>query len=234
LAVASSAHSDRGTVRTSNQDAFIDRPDLRLWAVADGMGGLSDGEIASRMVCDALADTPIAASLDEQIESVVSQLEQVNLYLRRSATRKVNPIQSGSTVVALLMRDTEYAAVWAGDSRAYRLRDGVLSQLTKDHSWASAEAGVIQEDPQAITRAVGGEETFSPEVTRGDVRLGDRFLLCSDGVYRSLDGAVLAQLLQTRDPAACSKELVVQAMKRGSTDNVTALIVDCGSIAGLR
>jgi type VI secretion system protein ImpM len=230
LAVASSAHSDRGTVRASNQDAFIDRPDLRLWAVADGMGGLSDGDIASRMVCDALANTPIAASLDEQIELVVAQLAQVNDYLRRSATREINPIHSGSTVVVLLIRDTQCAAVWAGDSRAYRLRDGVLSQLTTDHSWGEAGGGVDDENPQAITRAVGGEDAFSPETVRGEVRLGDRFLLCSDGIYRSLDGLRLAQLLQARDPAACSKELVVQAMKRGSTDNMTALVIDCGSI----
>jgi type VI secretion system protein ImpM len=229
MAVASSAHSDRGTVRSSNQDAFIDRPDLRLWAVADGMGGLSDGDVASRMVCDALANTPIAAGLDEQIELVVGQLAQVNDYLRRSATRAINPIHSGSTVVLLLIRNTECAAVWAGDSRAYRLRDGVLSQLTTDHSWDNAEGGAADDNPQAVTRAVGGEDAFSPETVRGDVRLGDRFLLCSDGIYRSLDGSVLAQLLQTRDPAACSKDLVVQAMKRGSTDNVTALVIDCGS-----
>ena len=228
LAVASSAHSDRGPVRSSNQDAFIDRPDLRLWAVADGMGGLSDGDIASRMVCDALGNTPMAASLDEQLELVVGELAQVNDYLRRSATREINPIRSGSTVVVLLIRDTQFAAVWAGDSRAYRLRGGVLSQLTTDHSWGE---GVDNEDPQAITRAVGGEDAFNPETVRGEVRLGDRFLLCSDGIYRSLDGASLAQLLQARDPAVCSKELVVQAMKHGSTDNMTALVVDCGSIA---
>lgn len=231
FAVASSAHSDRGSVRANNQDAFIDRPDLRLWAVADGMGGLSDGDVASRMVCDVLANTPISANLDEQIELVAGQLTQVNDYLRRSATREINPIHSGSTVVVLLIRDLRCAAVWAGDSRAYRLRDGVLTQLTTDHSWAEAVGGGENENPQAITRAVGGEDAFNPETVRGEVRLGDRFLLCSDGVYRSLDGADLAQLLQTRDPAACSKDLVAQAMKRGSTDNITALVVDCGSIA---
>ena len=240
---SSSAHSDRGTVRPSNQDAFIDRPDLRLWAVADGMGGLRDGDVASRMVCDSLANTPIVAGLDEQIEKVVGQLEQVNEYLRRSATRAVNPIVSGSTVVVLLIREEQFAVVWAGDSRAYRLRDGLLSRLTKDHSLAEAEGDAVDRDDagdpegadvdhngEAITRAVGGEDTFASEAVRGDVRLGDRFLLCSDGLYRSLDDASLTELLQTRELTACSKNLVAQAMSRGSTDNVTALVVDCGVI----
>jgi len=249
--IASSAHSDRGTVRASNQDAFIDRPDLRLWAVADGMGGLRDGDVASRMVCDSLANAPIAAGLDEQIEKVTGQLEQVNEYLRRSATRAVNPIVSGSTVVVLLIREEQFAAVWAGDSRAYRLRDGLLSRLTKDHSWAEAEGGAVDHEGavdresagidregaavdhngEAITRAVGSEDAFAPETVRGDVRLGDRFLLCSDGLYRSLDDASLAELLQTRELTACSKNLVAQAMSRGSTDNVTALVVDCSVIS---
>jgi serine/threonine protein phosphatase PrpC len=77
---------------------------------------------------------------------------------------------------------------------------------------------------------VGGEDAFSPETVRGEVKSGDRILLCSDGIYRPLEGPVLAQLLQAAEPAACSKELVLQAMKRGGTDNVTALVVDCGSI----
>jgi len=226
--IVSGAHSDRGTVRSVNQDAFIDRPDLRLWAVADGMGGLADGDVASRMVCDALANTPIAANLDAQCESVIEQLRQVNEYLRRCANRPINPIHSGSTVVVLLIRGNACAALWAGDSRAYRLRDGVLSQLTTDHSWHAGD-GVGESDAQAITRAVGGEDEFMPEAVRGDIREGDRFLLCSDGVHRSLDAAAIGAILQARVPAACCKDLVTQAMARGSTDNVTALVVECGS-----
>jgi type VI secretion system protein ImpM len=228
LVVVSGAHSDRGSTRETNQDAFIDRPDLRLWAVADGMGGLKQGDVASRMVCDALANTPIAADLDEQIDAVIDQLRQVNDYLRRSAKREVDPIQSGTTVVALLIRGKDCAVVWGGDSRAYRLRDGVLTQLTEDHSWSAEEEGAS--DTQAITCAVGAEDTFSPDTYHGEVRAGDRFLLCSDGVYRVLESAELTQILPTRDPSAASKHLVSQAMAKGSTDNVTALVVDCGGI----
>jgi type VI secretion system protein ImpM len=221
--LASGAHSDRGTVRTVNQDAFIDRPDLRLWAVADGMGGLSDGDIASRMVCDSLANTPIAANLDAQCEAIVEQLRQVNDYLRRCANREINPIHSGSTVVVLVIRDDACAVLWAGDSRAYRLRNGVLSQLTKDHSWS-----VGGSDVEAITRAVGGEDELLPEMVRSDLREGDRLLLCSDGVYRALADDAIAAMLGTGVPAACCKELVTRAMLGGSTDNVTALVVACG------
>lgn len=230
LVISSAAHSHRGTVRSTNQDAFIDRADLRLWAVADGMGGLADGDIASRMVCDSLADAPLAADLDERIEGVIGQLTQVNAYLRRSASREINPIHSGSTVVVLLIREQHCAVVWAGDSRVYRLRDGLLSQLTTDHVWDAGEAGAAGADQQAVTRAVGGEDVFSPETLRGDVRSGDRFLLCSDGIYRVLDDATLVELLQAREPAACAKDLVTQAMARGGTDNVTALVVDCGGL----
>jgi type VI secretion system protein ImpM len=228
LQVASGAHSDPGAVRTSNQDAYIDRPDLRLWAVADGMGGMSDGEVASRMTCDALANVPMAASLDEQLEHINHQLNEVNHYLRRIATREVNPVQSGSTVALVTIRGNLFAALWAGDSRVYRLRDGALLQLTTDHSWSEQEPD--PGDEQAITRAVGVEDSFMPETVRGEVRAGDRFLLCTDGLYRTLDPAMVTGVLGTREPAGASKELVAQAIAHGSTDNVTALIIDCGGI----
>jgi type VI secretion system protein ImpM len=196
-----------------------------MWAVADGMGGLSDGEVASRMVCDALVDAPHNAGLDEQIEQVTDQLRAVSDYLRRSATRMFNPIQRGSTVVVLLIRQRECAVLWAGDSRAYRLRDGALSQLTVDHAWT--EGAGDGADSQAITRAVGAEDTLLLEVLRSDVRPNDRFLLCSDGVSRVLDTAALAQILERDTPADGCAALIAQSAARGGTDNATAVIVDC-------
>jgi type VI secretion system protein ImpM len=225
IATSSAALTDRGPVRATNQDALIERADMQLWAVADGMGGLSKGEMASRMVCDSLAECPIVANLDEQIEAVTEQLRRVNEYLRREATRDTHPVQSGSTVVALLIRQSECAILWAGDSRAYRLRDGLVSQMTKDHSWA-AQGG---RDEQVITRAVGAEDSLDLDIVRSDVRAADRYLLCSDGIGRVLDTGVMRQLLQTLDAAACCSQLIAQSIAQGGTDNLTAVIVDCAA-----
>jgi type VI secretion system protein ImpM len=230
LLIDSAAVTDRGPVRSTNQDAFLERADTGIWAVADGMGGLSDGEVASRMVCDSLAQAPVAGALDEQIEVTVGQLRQVNDYLRRMATRTVNPVHSGSTVIVLLIRRKECALLWAGDSRAYRLRDGLVSQMTTDHSWAAHDPGGAA-DEQAITRAVGAEDTLVPDVVRSDVRPGDRFLLCSDGIARVLDITRLGQTLQIRAPLTCCGELIAQSIAGGGTDNLTAVVVDCHAAA---
>ena len=127
-----------------------------VWAVADGVGGHQEGEVASRMVCDALADFVPDASFEQAIEAAGERIQQVNAQLVRSATREHNPVRSGSTVVALLARGTRCAILWAGDSRVYRLREGQLDQLTRDHSVAES-AGAADVATTAITRAVGAE-----------------------------------------------------------------------------
>lgn len=234
IEVRSAALTDRGPLRSSNQDAFIERPDRGLWGVADGMGGLSDGEIASRMVCDSLADAPVHAGLEQQSDAVIAQLRQVNDYLRRAATRPVKPVQSGSTVVVLVIRQDECAILWAGDSRAYRLRGAELAQLSTDHSWiAQGGSATGGPDDQAITRAVGAEDELMVDVVRGDVLADDRFLLCSDGIGRVLDAARLRDIMSSHAPADCCRELVAQAIAQGGTDNLTAVIIDCGPSDGI-
>jgi type VI secretion system protein ImpM len=225
LLTSSAALTDRGPVRTTNQDALIERHDMQLWAVADGMGGLSDGEVASRMVCDSLAECAVAVDLDEQIELIGEQLRQVNGYLRHAAKRAENPVQSGSTAVVLLIRQSECAMLWAGDSRVYRLRDGLLSQMTRDHSWAAHGIG----DESVITRAVGAEDRLELDVVRSDVRAADRYMLCSDGVGRVLDPDVMRQLLQTLSASECCAQLIAKSIAQGGTDNATAIVVDCAA-----
>jgi type VI secretion system protein ImpM len=218
----SAAASDVGRVREVNQDSFLERPDVGIWAVADGLGGHSHGEVASRMVCDALADIVPDASFEDLLQSACQRVLDVNDQLVRAASRPVNAIHSGSTVVSLLARGTRCAILWAGDSRVYRLRSGKLEQLTRDHSLAaSGEA-----DSHAITRAVGGEPTLDLDVYRDRVHPGDRFLLCSDGLTRTVPDAQLQAWLGGDDIERVVQRLIAAALEAGGPDNVTALVVE--------
>ena len=221
----SAALSDPGCVREINQDSFIERPDAGIWGVADGLGGHSNGEVASRMVCDALADVAVSANFEETIAVVRQRVGDVNEQLIRAATRPVNAVSSGSTVVTLLARGSTCAVLWAGDSRAYRLRNGGLEQLTRDHSLAALE-GSDGADSHAITRAVGGEETLELDVIRDRVHPGDRFLLCSDGLTRTVPEDRLANLLSQEDIGQAVEQLIKATLAAGAPDNVTALVVE--------
>jgi type VI secretion system protein ImpM len=221
----SAAASDAGHVREINEDSFIERTDVGLWAVADGLGGHSNGEVASRMVCDALADVMAEATFEDLIDVVRQRVADVNEHLVRAATRPVNAVHSGSTVVTLLARGTHCAILWAGDSRVYRWRDGGLEQLTRDHSLAALE-GESAADSHAITRAVGGEPTLELDFYRDRVHAGDRFLLCSDGLTRTVPNELLASLMADKDIAAAVEELIKATLAAGAPDNVTALVVE--------
>jgi len=222
-----------GLVRPSNQDAFVERPSLRpslgLWAVADGMGGHRDGDVASRMIRDALEGHAGAATLEEAIDDVRQRMSDVNTTLYSAAVRPINPVQSGSTVVVLLIRELSCAVLWAGDSRVYRLRDGRLAQLTRDHTWASQmnlEEAPGEELDHSITRAVGGEDVLLLDVYRDRVRHGDRYLLCSDGLTRELSAARIALLLSTGDAQESTDALIKATLDAGAHDNVTVVVVD--------
>ena len=141
----SAAATDVGRVRTNNEDGFVERPEAGIWAVADGMGGHSHGEVASRMVCDALADFPLDGTFEEAIDDAArKRVQDVNDHLARgSSMHGADPSdRSGSTVVMLLVRGRGSAVLWAGDSRVYRWRGGTLEQLTRDHSLAELEGTV--------------------------------------------------------------------------------------------
>jgi type VI secretion system protein ImpM len=227
----SAAVTDVGRVRTVNQDAFVERPELGLWVVADGLGGHKHGEIASREVCDALGDLPMSPDLDHMVDAALDRIQQVNDHLYRGSAQSILTDRCGSTVVALLARGGRCAVLWAGDSRVYRWRAGQLDRLTTDHSVSEADPLTGRQEAHAITRAVGVAATVSVDVYRDDLRVGDRFLLCSDGLTRIVTDAQLQEWMAKPDLRGIVTGLVGLALEGGGPDNVTAVITEASDDA---
>ncbi len=225
----SAAATDVGRVRNVNQDAFVERTEVGLWAVADGLGGHVDGEVASRMVCDALVDFVPDSSFEDAIDGARNRITEVNDYLFRSSGSGKDAGRCGSTVVAFLARGTRCAVVWAGDSRVYRWRGGRFEQLTRDHSAAEPGDAGTHGQTNVITRAVGGEATLMLDVYRGRVHAGDRFLLCSDGLTRVLPEGSIRTWMQHEDIQFAVEGLIAATLDGGAPDNVTAVIVEAFS-----
>jgi protein phosphatase/serine/threonine-protein phosphatase Stp1 len=228
--------SHPGMKRKHNEDAYVDRPDLGVWAVADGAGGHHAGEVASGMIRESLEAIPAGLSASELLSEVRTRIEATHEALRAEALRRGPDVIIASTVVVMLARNEHFACLWAGDSRAYLLRDGTLQQITRDHSLVQelVESGMIRPEeaehhPRAnvITRAVGAElEDFALDKVSGRIQAGDRFLLCSDGLNKTLPDDQLASLLAANEGAPPPQSLIAAALAHNVSDNVTAVAVD--------
>lgn len=221
------AVTDPGFSRESNQDRFLSSPTTGIWAVADGMGGHSRGEFASQLVIDVLASLEPCATLGAALQSVRAGLARANTDLVRGWQRSGEVC--GSTVAVLIVRQQEWGVLWAGDSRVYLLRDGILQALSRDHS---VTADVVTGASTAeITRAVGGHDTLRLDTEIGDLKLNDRFLLCSDGLHGVVMNESAHQILTSvSSPGAAADALVSRAIELQTTDNVTATVVDVVSL----
>ena len=227
----SKAASHRGTVRTRNEDAYVDRGDIGVWAVADGAGGHGAGDVASAAAAAALADLPAGLSAAETLAQVRLRLGAVHADLQRRAAAGPAGSLIATTIVVLMARGEHFACLWAGDSRAYLLRDGSLSQMTQDHSLVQsmvAAGSLAPEDaeshPQAnvITRAVGSQEALELDKVAGRLMPGDVLLLCTDGLFKALPEREIAERLRGGHGA---DQLIEEALRMGARDNVTALVV---------
>ncbi|MDR1397829.1 MAG: serine/threonine-protein phosphatase [Desulfarculales bacterium] len=220
-----------GTVREDNQDSFLNWPSHTLWAVADGVGGGSNGAVASKMIISSLMNIPIPASFAEHLDSVRHSLNQVNIKLFAAAG---GSSVTASTVVALLIYEDNVACLWAGDSRCYLLRGGVLYQCTSDHTLRQQkiQTGDLTA-PEAnrmiqgniITNAVGIDKELKLEQVTFSLKAEDRFLLCSDGVSNLLSAEAILRHLSGNTAREAAFMITETLGNLPQPDNVTFVAV---------
>lgn len=223
-----------GLKRKVNEDAILALPDQSIWVVSDGMGGHEAGDYASRLIADSIATIPIGLEPTARMHSLREAIQAAHrIIVQESETRGRGVI--GATVVALMLANNHFVAIWAGDSRLYRLRDGQIEMLTTDHSavadfvltgqmtWDEAE-----QHPQsnAITRAVGVGNELELDKVRGEVQPGDRFLICSDGLTKYATFSILQDTLGSYPIETVSDRLIQIALTGGGGDNISVIVVD--------
>jgi protein phosphatase/serine/threonine-protein phosphatase Stp1 len=231
---ASAATSHVGSVRKHNEDSWLDRGDIGLWVVADGMGGHQAGDVASRMIVESLGRLGAPADAVRFLQDVRTILGETNDRLLEEANRRGHGTVIGSTVVCLLAHGSHFACLWAGDSRLYRFRDGVLEQISRDHSQVQdmVDAGMLtaeeaESHPLAnvITRAVGTQPDLVLDKVSDRLAANDIFLLCSDGLSKMVPDREVAAVLSVEPVGRIPDALIRLALAHGGKDNVTVIAV---------
>jgi protein phosphatase len=235
-----SARTDVGMIRSGNEDNFAAHAigDRGLFVVADGMGGHAAGEVASEMAVQTL-ERELAAVKDladtGAAERITDALRLANRSIHDRTITEVDKQGMGTTASVLIVSGSRYMIGQVGDSRVYLLRDGALHQLTKDHSYVQeqVDAGFLTPEQaryhpysNVITRCVGASPDVQPDIYQGEVRLGDLFLVASDGLTGMVDDRRLQMLLMSRaEPDRKVHALISEANGRGGLDNITAIVV---------
>jgi len=233
LRFSCAGRSHPGLVRGNNEDAGFSGPYLQV--VADGVGGNAAGEVASATAAYVVSALASASRGQEPAEVLRRAVELVHEQLRVGTASDPARTGMGTTLTALLIDGERCALAQVGDSRAYLLRDGVLTQITRDHTYVQTlvDAGVISREEarvhprkNVVINALEAGTLAVPDVTQVDLAVGDRFLLCSDGLTDLVDDDTLAYCLGAVDPDDAVATLVQAALDAGGTDNVTALVSD--------
>ncbi|WP_329400874.1 protein phosphatase 2C domain-containing protein [Streptomyces lydicus] len=240
LSLRFAAGSHKGMIREGNEDSGYAGP--RLLAIADGMGGQAAGEVASSEVISTLVQLDDDVPGSDILTSLGTAVQRANDQLRVMVEEDPQLEGMGTTLTALLWTGQRLGLVHVGDSRAYLLRDGVLTQITQDHTWVQrlVDEGRITEEeatthPQRslLMRALGSGDHVEPDLSIREVRAGDRYLICSDG----LSGVVSHQTLEEtlagyHGPHETVQELIQLALRGGGPDNITCIVADVLDVDG--
>ena len=239
------ARTDVGMVRSGNEDNFFAEADGQrgVFVVADGMGGHAAGEVASEMAVQIVARTllPLQSVKSDHAANLVAQaLKDANRAIYERMLAEVDKQGMGTTASVLVMSNEGYLIGQIGDSRIYLLRDGALTQVTKDHSYVQeqVDAGFLTPEQaryhpysNVITRCVGASDEVEADIYAGAMKPGDVFLVASDGLTGMVDDRRLQQLLLARSgPGRIVDALIAEANNRGGLDNITAIVVQVDSL----
>ena len=226
--------SHTGRVRELNEDRFLSEPRSGVWLVADGMGGHDAGEVASSSIVAHLATLGIATSAPDLRARFEDRIIRANTEIWELAKERGGTI--GSTVAALLTYEGQFACIWSGDSRVYLFRNGVLSQVSRDHTEVQEllDRGVINQEEardwprrNVITRAIGVTEEVMIDIQQGHVEEGDVFILNTDGLTAHVNEEEIREAVIGATPEEACHRLIEKVLERGATDNVTVVVVKC-------
>lgn len=241
--------SRMGPKHRENEDSFRivepEAPDVAashgcLYVVADGVGGHSRGEVASKLAVDAVSDAYFAATDSNPVMNLVTAIDQANLRVHEeSAVADPDDLGMATTIVAVAVLDDQIVAANVGDSRAYLIGDGIIRQLSHDHSWVQAQIDAGQLTPEEarhsprrniITRALGLSQEVETEVkTETDTAGHTRLVLCTDGVHGVVDDDELAELVEGLEPQAAVERILAIVDERKGHDDATLIVVDLGA-----
>ncbi|HMB21030.1 MAG TPA: Stp1/IreP family PP2C-type Ser/Thr phosphatase [Spirochaetota bacterium] len=249
--IRAAGKTDRGTVRPVNEDDLLVDEKINLFIVADGMGGHEAGDVASKMLINEAKQFLYGKIRDgipaEKISMLLEEaLQNANLKIYTYSKNHGSGRIMGTTAVLMALTDNQYFISWVGDSRAYLMRDGLMERLTRDHSYVQqlVDSGEISEKEarvhprrNMVTRAAGVEEEIEVETVWGQSRVGDLFLLCTDGLTGPLEDGVIAAHLESggkdapgdepgSEPDVITDALIRDALEEGGDDNVTVVIVE--------
>lgn len=230
--VDSFGQSHVGLLRELNEDRYLVKSESGLFVVADGMGGHDAGEVASTSIVEHLKSIGIPSSAPDLKARFEDRVVLANREIRALANRNGSTI--GSTVAALLAFDDQYACLWVGDSRIYLLRNGKLSQLSRDHTEMQdlIERGLLTREEAAVwprrnvvTRAIGAVDDLALDIAHGRIKAGDQFVICSDGLTAHVADDEIGPALADKSAEEGCAELIRLTLERGGTDNVTVIVV---------
>ena len=248
MTILSAGKTDTGKTRKNNEDSYLVDEGMRLYAVADGIGGHEGGEVASRMAIKGLSqiiqerfsvsdDTP-THGISSESDAVKSALNHAftlaNKTIRQAAAGNPALFNMGTTMTALVFREKTAYLAHVGDSRAYRLRSGELTQVSEDHTVVAEQvraglltAGQARTTPyrHIITRALGIDAKIVIDQGAIEVRPDDTFLLCTDGLTEMVEDEQIRRILSNAPPREAAELLVREANARGGVDNITVVVV---------